>query len=101
MKLSRKLKMGLIGGGPDAFIGDIHRKAAILDGGVELVSGTFSRDIKKSGLAGECYYIDQDRVFNDYKDMIQYEISLSKKDRIDFVAITTPNNSHYQIAQNN
>ncbi|MBT3501957.1 MAG: Gfo/Idh/MocA family oxidoreductase [Candidatus Marinimicrobia bacterium] len=98
MKLSRKLKMGLIGGGPDAFIGDIHRKAAILDGGVELVSGTFSRDIKKSGLAGECYYIDQDRVFNDYKDMIQYEISLSKKDRIDFVAITTPNNSHYQIA---
>lgn len=90
--------MGLIGGGPGAFIGDVHRKAAILGGNVNLVSGTFSRDKSKSQEAGESYYINPNRVFNDYKLMIENELSLPREDRIDFVAITTPNNSHYQIA---
>ncbi len=90
--------MGLIGGGPGAFIGDVHRKAAILDGGVELVSGTFSRNSEKSKLAGKDYYINPDRIFHDYKIMIRHELTLPSEERIDFVAITTPNNSHYQIA---
>lgn len=98
MHYVRKLNMGLIGGGPGAFIGDVHRKAAILDGGVNLVSGTFSRDATKSQEAGQSYYIQPDRVFHDHKTMIEHELTLPQEERIDFVAITTPNNSHYQIA---
>ena len=90
--------MGLIGGGPGAFIGDVHRKAAILDGSVNLVSGTFSRDKTKSQKAGKTYYIKPNRIFQDHKMMINNELNLSIEERIDFVAITTPNNSHYQIA---
>ncbi|MBT59402.1 MAG: oxidoreductase [Acidiferrobacteraceae bacterium] len=98
MHYVRKLNMGLIGGGPGAFIGDVHRKAAILDGRVDLVSGTFSRDAMKSQEAGQSYYIQPDRVFHDHKTMIEHELTLPQEERIDFVAITTPNNSHYQIA---
>ena len=54
--MNRKLRMGMVGGGPGAFIGDVHRKAACLDGGVELVAGCFSRDAEKSkAMAGELY----------------------------------------------
>jgi predicted dehydrogenase len=98
MNFNRKLNMGLIGGGPGAFIGDVHRKAAIMDGGVNFVSGTFSRDKSKSQEAGQSYYIQPKRIFHDYKNMIEYELTLPSKDRIDFIAITTPNNSHHQIA---
>ena len=98
LNYNRKLKMGLVGGGPGAFIGDVHRKAAILDGGVNLVSGTFSRHIEKSKEAGQTYNINPERVFDHHKIMIQNELSLSDEDRIDFVAITTPNQSHYSIA---
>ncbi|MBC8346249.1 MAG: Gfo/Idh/MocA family oxidoreductase [Candidatus Marinimicrobia bacterium] len=98
MNYNRKLNMGLIGGGPGAFIGDVHRKAAILDGSVNLVSGTFSRDKTKSQKAGKTYYIKPNRIFQDHKMMINNELNLSIEERIDFVAITTPNNSHYQIA---
>ena len=98
LNYNRKLKMGLVGGGPGAFIGDVHRKAAILDGGVDLVSGTFSRHIEKSKEAGQTYNINPERVFDHHKIMIQNELSLPDEDRIDFVAITTPNQSHYSIA---
>ena len=98
MNYNRKLNMGLIGGGPGAFIGDVHRKAAILDGGVNLVSGTFSRDKTKSQKAGKTYYLNPNRIFQDHKMMINNELNLPIEERIDFVAITTPNNSHYQIA---
>ncbi len=52
MKLGRKLKMGMIGGGPGAFIGDVHRKAARMDGGIELVAGAFDIVPKKSKQMG-------------------------------------------------
>ena len=87
LNYNRKLKMGLVGGGPGAFIGDVHRKAAILDGGVNLVSGTFSRHIENSKEAGQTYNINPERVFDHHKIMIQndtdwydYFINNIKKD---------------------
>lgn len=94
-----KLKYGMIGGGPGAFIGDVHRKAAGLDGEVELVAGVFNRDIQKSKEMGEQLGLDSSRVYKDYSEMVKGESALPKDQRIDFVVITTPNNWHFPIAR--
>jgi predicted dehydrogenase len=99
MKLGRKLKMGMIGGGPGAFIGEVHRKASSLDGEIELVAGAFDIDPKKSKKMGKELALDSKRVYSDYKTMIECELALPEGERIDFVAVTTPNNWHFPIAR--
>jgi len=91
--------MGLIGGGPGAFIGEVHRKASRLDGEIELVAGAFDIDPKKSQDMGKHLALDPKRVYNTYQDMIQAESALPADKRIDFVAVTTPNNWHFPIAR--
>lgn len=95
----RKLRMGMIGGGPGAFIGAIHRTAALMDGEIELVCGAFSSDPKKSKKAGEDLNLDAQRVYASYEEMIQKESALSENKRMDFVSIVTPNHLHFAPAK--
>lgn len=97
--MSRKLRMGMVGGGPGAFIGEVHRKASRMDGAIDLVAGAFDIDPKKSRQMGRELCIDKKRTYNTYKDMIAGELKLSADERIDFVAITVPNNWHFPIAK--
>ena len=99
MKLDRKLRLGLIGGGPGAFIGEVHRKASRLDGEIELVAGAFDIDPNKSKQMGKHLALDPNRVYSDYNQMIKAELALSPAERIDFVSVTTPNNWHFPIAR--
>jgi predicted dehydrogenase len=99
MKLDRKLRMGLIGGGPGAFIGEVHRKASRLDGEIELVAGAFDIDPQKSKDMGKNLALDPKRVYSDYTAMIKAELALPPEQRIDFVSVTTPNNWHFPIAR--
>ncbi|MBA7477881.1 Inositol 2-dehydrogenase/D-chiro-inositol 3-dehydrogenase [subsurface metagenome] len=99
MKLKRKLRMGMVGGGPGAFIGEVHRKASRMDGEIELVAGAFDIDPKKSKKMGRELALDKNRVYSDYKEMIRAESKLPLGERVDFVAVTTPNNWHYPIAR--
>jgi len=99
MKLNRKLNMGMIGGGPGAFIGEVHRRASRLDGEIELVAGAFDIDPKKSKKMGRELALNKKRVYSDYKEMIKAELALPEGERIDFVAVTTPNNWHFPIAR--
>ncbi|MHC4084831.1 MAG: Gfo/Idh/MocA family protein [Planctomycetota bacterium] len=99
MKLDRKLKMGMIGGGPGAFIGDVHRKASRLDGGIELVAGAFDINPRKSKQMGRELGLNTRRVYRTYEEMIERELKLADGERIDFVSITTPNNWHFPIAR--
>jgi len=99
MKLDRKLKMGMVGGGPGAFIGDVHRKASRLDGGIELVAGAFDINPRKSKQMGRELLLDRKRVYGTYEQMIAGELKLPEGERIDFVSITTPNNWHFPIAR--
>ncbi len=96
--MKKKIKMGMIGGGPGAFIGEIHRKAARLDGKIDIVAGAFDIDPAKSRQMGEELSICPSRTYNTYKDMIRSELKLGKE-KVDFVAITTPNNWHFPIAK--
>lgn len=95
----RKIRMGIVGGGPGSFIGDIHVKSAILDGQIELVCGAFSRDPAKSRKQGAAYYLAPSRVYNTFQEMIAREKELTEGERMDFLAITTPNHLHYEPAR--
>ncbi|NOY07288.1 MAG: Gfo/Idh/MocA family oxidoreductase [Spirochaetes bacterium] len=97
--MNRKLRMGMVGGGPGAFIGDIHRKAACLAGGIELVCGAFSSDPKKSRTMGKELFLDSKRVYDSYEDMMSSEKSLPPSERMDFVSIVTPNHLHFPVAE--
>ncbi|MEI2739706.1 MAG: Gfo/Idh/MocA family oxidoreductase [Chitinophagaceae bacterium] len=97
--LNRKLRMGMIGGGPGAFIGAIHRIAANMDGETKLVCGAFSSDAEKSKQTGASLYLPQERVYGSYKEMIRREAELPMNERIDFVSIVTPNHLHFEPAK--
>jgi predicted dehydrogenase len=99
MKLERNLKMGMVGGGPGAFIGEVHRKTARMDGGVELVAGAFDINPRKSKQMGRQLNLNSRRVYGNYQEMIQRELKLPEGERIDFVSITVPNNWHFPIAR--
>ncbi len=98
MALKRMLKMGMVGGGPGAFIGEVHRKAARMDGLIELVGGAFDIDPKKSKKMGQQLNLNPRRVYANYQDLIEAEQQLPEGDRMDFVAVCTPNNWHFPIA---
>lgn len=99
MAANRKLRMGMVGGGIGAFIGDVHRKAAALDGQIELVAGAFDIDPEKSKKVGRELFLDDRRVYGSYDEMIEHEKALPESDRIDFVSICTPNHTHFPIAK--
>jgi len=91
--------MGMVGGGPGAFIGNVHRMAAALDGCIELVCGAFSSDPQKSLEAGRNLFLPEERCYPDFQTMIQREASLPLGERMDFVAIVTPNHMHFAPAK--
>src|SRR5688572_1939520 len=97
--MTRKLRMGMIGGGLDAFIGAVHRRAAALDGEIELVCGAFSSDPKKSRETGESLYLNPHRIYGSYAEMIEKEKLLPSDQRMDFVSIVTPNHVHFEPAR--
>jgi predicted dehydrogenase len=94
--INRKLRMGMIGGGPGAFIGGVHRIAAGMDGEIELVCGAFSSDPEKSKQAGEILNLSPQRVYGSYKEMIRAESALPANERMDIVSIVTPNHVHFE-----
>jgi predicted dehydrogenase len=95
MAAQKKLKMGMVGGGPGAFIGAIHRSAALMDGLIEITAGSFSSNPEKTRQAGEELMLDPSRVYSSYDEMIQKELALPESDRIDIISIVTPNNVHF------
>ena len=88
----------MVGGGPGAFIGEVHRMAARLDGDWELVAGAFSSDPDKSALTGCELGLDPDRVYGSWREMASGESELPEDQRIQAVSIVTPNHLHHPVA---
>ncbi|WP_248724147.1 Gfo/Idh/MocA family protein [Seonamhaeicola sp. ML3] len=97
--MSRKLRMGMVGGGTGSFIGDVHRKAAGIDGMIELVCGAFSSTAEKSITSGIALGLDETRCYGTFEEMIVKEKALPEDVRMDFVAIVTPNHMHFPPAK--
>ena len=95
---NRKLRMGMVGGGSDAFIGAIHRRAAFMDNQIELVCGCFSVDPEISKSSGLSYFLPEDRIYSTYQEMFEHEMTLPESERMDFVTIVTPNRWHFEPA---
>jgi len=94
----RKLRMGMIGGGKDAFIGAIHRIAANMDGQVELVCGALSINKEVAIESGKMLFLPEDRTYTNFEEMILAESKLPEDKRMDFVTIVTPNFAHFAPA---
>jgi predicted dehydrogenase len=92
--------MGLVGGGPGAFIGRVHVTAAQLDGRAELVAGAFSSDPDRSRAAAQDYGIELDRAYPSFDQLVTSEAARPPGERVDFVAIATPNHTHFEFASN-
>ena len=92
-----RLTYGMVGGGPGAFIGDVHRKAIGLDSMAEIVAGAFSKDLNKTLETGMALGIDESRLYPDFETMAEKESK--RPDPIDFVVIVTPNAQHYPAAK--
>ncbi|WP_276359723.1 Gfo/Idh/MocA family oxidoreductase [Daejeonella sp. H1SJ63] len=96
--MKRKLRMGMIGGGKDAFIGAVHRIAANMDGLIELVCGALSSSPEKALESGKTLFLPEDRIYPSYEEMIRKESLLPADERMDFVSIVTPNHVHFAPA---
>jgi predicted dehydrogenase len=94
----KKLKMGMVGGGSGAFIGAVHRSAAVLDGGVELVAGALSSSREKALASGRALGLPEDRNYGTWQAMLEGELALPEEERVDFVSVVTPNHVHFPVA---
>ena len=91
--------MGMVGGGEGAFIGAVHRMAALLDGQIELVCGAFSQNFDNTLRTGAALGLQEDRLYRTYEDMLSAEAERDPDERMEFVAIVTPNHLHIPIAE--
>lgn len=89
----------MVGGGPEAFIGPVHRMAAALDGQFTLVAGAFSADADRSRQTGEELGLDPARAYASYEEMARAEAALPPEERIEIVTIVTPNHLHFPVAR--
>jgi predicted dehydrogenase len=97
--MNRKLRMGMVGGGKDAFIGAIHRLAANMDGLIELSCGALSINPEIAMASGEALFLPKDRTYTTFEEMIKAEAALPADKRMDFVTIVTPNFAHFAPAK--
>jgi predicted dehydrogenase len=96
--MNRKLKMGMVGGGQDAFIGAIHRLAANMDGLIELSCGALSIKPETALASGKALFLPESRTYLSYEEMFKAEAVLPVNERMDFVTIVTPNFAHFAPA---
>ncbi len=96
--MTDRIRMGMVGGGPGAFIGAVHRLAAEMTGTIDLVAGAFSSDASVSRQFGVELGLDGRRAYGSYDEMIEAEAALPDDERMQCVSIVTPNNSHADIA---
>lgn len=95
--MAKQIRYGMVGGGLNAFIGEVHRKALNFDTRAELVAGSFSSHADRNATTGEAYCLDPARVYASYEEMAKAEAA--REDGIDFVSVVTPNNMHYPVCK--
>jgi len=97
--LNRKLRMALVGGGQGSFIGRVHATAAVLDNRATLVAGALSSDPERAKASAPAYDIPPERAYGSYQELIERELALPAEERVDFISVTTPNHTHFEIAR--
>lgn len=96
--MAEKIRVGMIGGGKNAFIGAVHRIAANIDGQIELCCGALSSNPETAKESGKLLFLEEDRNYGSYQEMIEKESQLPAEKRMHFVSIVTPNFAHFEPA---
>ncbi|WP_461790015.1 Gfo/Idh/MocA family protein [Pedobacter sp.] len=96
--MKQKIRMGMVGGGKNAFIGAVHRIAANIDGLIEFCCGALSSNPDNAKISGKELFLPEDRVYTSYKQMFEAESKLPAEVRMQFVSIVTPNHLHFEPA---
>ncbi|TAH31557.1 MAG: gfo/Idh/MocA family oxidoreductase [Cytophagales bacterium] len=97
--MADRIRMGMVGGGVDAFIGAVHRIAANIDGQIELVCGAFSSNPEKTKVTADALFLNPNRAYPTFQDMILKEKLLPENERMQVVSIVTPNHLHFEPAK--
>jgi len=97
--MGKRLRMGMVGGSLEAFIGEVHRKAAALDSKFDLVCGAFSSNPDKSKSTGAALGLDSSRVYGSFHEMFEEESQLPEDQKMEVVSIVTPNHVHFEPAK--
>ena len=97
--MAARIRMGMVGGGRDAFIGAVHRNAAALDGEIDFVAGALSSTPEKARASGGDLGLRDDRNYGSWEEMLERELARPEEERIDFVSIVTPNHVHFPVAK--
>ncbi len=97
MTADAPIRLGMVGGGIGAFIGQVHRIASRIDGDYTLVAGALASTAERARASGEALGLAEDRIYTDFTDMAKREARL--KQGIEAVAIVTPNHMHYPVAR--
>jgi len=95
----RKLRVAMVGGGRDAFIGAVHRRAMALDGQFELVAGALSSQPEKARASGRDLHLRDERNHGRWQELLEHELTLPADERIDLVCIVAPNHIHHEVAK--
>ncbi|MFV2035224.1 MAG: Gfo/Idh/MocA family protein, partial [Halocynthiibacter sp.] len=93
---TRRLKLGVVGGGLGGLVGEFHANGARLSNRWDIVAGALSSDPERAKISGKAWLLADDRVYADYREMATKEAA--RPDGIDAVAIATPNHLHYPVA---
>jgi len=93
--IGRRLRLGVVGGGPGSVMGDVHRAGARLDGYYDIVAAALSSDPERSRQTGRAIGVSAERAYPSWRELVKSEVN--RKDRIDVIAVMTPNDSHYEI----
>jgi len=97
--LKTKIRLGILGGGPDSLIGIVHRIASSMHDSYEIIGGVFNPDYNENLKFAEEIGLDKKRIYEDYEKMIDEELKLNERERIQVVSILTPNFLHYPMAK--
>jgi predicted dehydrogenase len=95
----RKLRYAMVGGGRDAFIGAVHRHAIALDGMAEFTAGALSSTPERALMSGRALGLADSRNHGDWRALLDDELRRPADERVDFVSIVTPTDTHFPIAQ--
>jgi len=97
--LKTKIRLGILGGGPDSLIGIVHRIASSMHDSYEIIGGVFNPDYNENLKFAEEIGLNKKRIYEDYEKMIDEELKLDESERIQVVSILTPNFLHYPMAK--
>ena len=97
--MSNKIKLGILGGGGDSLIGELHRVAAKMHDHYEIIGGVFNPDYNVSLQFGKKIGLDPNRIYKSTNDLIEQESKLDPNERIKAVSVLTPNFLHFPMAK--